>query len=68
MQHSSTGTSYGSPYVLAKDAQEAYEIVETYMDKKDLGFRHERELESVHLLAEEGDYPTCRTQLFIADK
>jgi hypothetical protein len=60
-----TGVSYGSPYVVATDAQEAYDIVKEYVDRRDLGFRHERELEHIDLLADEGDYPDCRTQLFM---
>lgn len=47
------------------DPISAYNIVREYVDKRDLGFTGERVLESIELLAEEGDYPECHTQLFI---
>lgn len=58
-------TAYGNSFVVAKDPTEAYQKVREYLDSKDLGFPHERELDTITLLAEEGDYPECRTQLFL---
>jgi len=51
--------------VVAHDPTEAYAIVRQYCNKADVGFHKERELASIELLAEEGDYPDCQTQLHI---
>jgi hypothetical protein len=58
-------TLHGKPFVLAEDPQEAYLKVKKYLDDKDLGFSHERELHTIELLAETGDYPNCNIQLFL---
>lgn len=68
MQSTATGTAYGVSYVVAKNPTQAYNIVRKYVDVKDLGFEDQREMESIKLIAETGDYPECRTQLFIAEK
>lgn len=65
MTHNMVGISRGNSFVIAKDTAEAYQKVREYLDSKDLGFRYERELDTITLLAEEGDYPECRTQLFL---
>ena len=57
--------SHGFSYVVANDPTKAYEIVKKYLDKEDLGFLDDRELEIIELLAEEGDYPKCKIQLHI---
>ena len=67
MTSSFTGTCYGMPYVVATDPTEAYKIVREYLDRNNLGCRNEREMDSITLLAEEGGYPDCRFQLFIAE-
>lgn len=59
---------YNMSYVVANNTDEAYKIVREYLDKKDLCFRSERELESVELIAEEGDYIDCEVQLFIGHR
>ena len=64
MKHSSTGTLYGCPYV-AESADQALAKVQKYVRDNDLGFTNDREMESIELLAEEGDYPGCRIQLFL---
>ena len=68
MKNSATSTLYGDSYVMATDPTSAYKIVKEYLDERDLGFLQDRELESIELLAEEGDYPICRIQLHIAKK
>ena len=68
MQNSATGTAHGVAYVVEKDPTRAYNKVRNYVDAEDLGFRDEREMESVELIAETGSYPECRVQLFIAEK
>jgi len=65
MQTSYSGTRYGDSYVVADDPSRAYEIVKSYCKKADVGFDNERELHEVTLVAEEGDYPKCQTQLHI---
>ena len=64
----SLNTVYGVSYVVAPDLTTAYETVRKYLDEKNLGFRHEREVDTVELLASEGDYPECKHQLFIVGK
>ncbi len=59
------GTSYHSCYVVADNPSQAYSKVRTRLDIKDYGFRHERELDSVRLLADEGEYSDLRTPLFL---
>lgn len=66
MHGKTTSTNYGSPYVVAEDLTLAYQTVREYLDQNDFGFSHEREVDKVELLAETGDYPECRQQLFLA--
>lgn len=65
MKSSATGTAYGCPYVVAASADEALKKVQDYVREKDLGFHDEREMERIELLAEVGDYPKCKIQLFL---
>jgi len=61
-----TGTPvYGCPYVVAENMNEAYKKVRKYLDERNLGFENDREMESIHLLAESEDYPNCGVQLFL---
>lgn len=60
-----TGTSYGHPYVVAENPTEALNKVQKYINEKDLGFTKDREMDTITLLAEEGDYPECQIQLFL---
>lgn len=62
---SSTGVGYQTSYVIAKNPDEAYRKVRKYLDDKDYGFSHERELESVELIADEYEYTDVRTRLFL---
>ena len=68
LRGSGIDTAYGRPYVVADNPTDALLIVQKYLIKKDIGFNNEREMESIELLAEEGDYPKCRVQLFISDE
>ena len=65
MRNNYSSTKYGDSYVVAHDPTEAYIIVRKYCNKADVGYYKDREMESVELLAEEGDYPDCQTQLHI---
>lgn len=59
------GTAHGHPYVLANDPTEALSKVQDYLNKKDLGFSKDREMDTIELLAEEGYYPGCGIPLFL---
>lgn len=65
MTSATTGISYGISYVVAKNTVEAYEKVRKFLDVKDLGFSHERELNIIELIAEEYEYTDVRTLLFL---
>jgi hypothetical protein len=58
-----TGAPHGLAYVLADNPTEAYEKLKARLDKEGMGFTHERVLNKVSLLAEDGVYPACRMQL-----
>jgi hypothetical protein len=58
-------TDYGTCYVVATDPTTAYNILRAYIEKRDLGFDRERELNRIELIAEEGDYPACNIRLMI---
>lgn len=63
--YSSTGTNYHESYVVASSADSAYMQVREYLDKNDLCFQDERELDSITLIAEMSKYPACKTMLFM---
>jgi hypothetical protein len=52
-------------YVIATDPTSAYNKVKKWLDEKDYGFKHDRELSAIHLLAEDYEYTNVRTRLFI---
>jgi hypothetical protein len=51
MQSNLIGVAYGASYVVAKSADAAYRKVRAALDKEDIGFLRERELERVELIA-----------------
>lgn len=57
------GTPEGIAYVLASDPAEAYDKLRVRLDKKDMGFRTDRALDKIALIAEPGDVPECRMRL-----
>ncbi len=59
-----TGAPHGKAYVLANDPNEATEKLIKYVNENDLGFRKDRELKSVELIADSSDYPSCGMRLF----
>ena len=65
MTISSTGTPHGDCFVVANDPTEAYNVVRKFIDDKDFGFSHERELDRVELLADTCHYSDVRKQLFL---
>lgn len=58
--------AHGVAFVVADNPHNAYSAVRKYLDERDLGLRSDRTLESVELIAEEGDYPGCGTRLFLS--
>jgi cobalamin biosynthesis protein CbiG len=56
---------YGIGYVVATDAEEAYQLMRTSLEERNIGFRGERELETIELLAEQTAYPNCCTILYM---
>ena len=56
---------YGVAYVVAADPQKVYELLREDLDRRDLGFRNERSLDSITLLAEEETYPDCGYRLYL---
>jgi hypothetical protein len=65
MTFSATGTVYGVSYVVAEDSEKAYQKVRKFLDKNDLGFSKDRELDSVELIAEDSQYTDTRTMLYL---
>ena len=59
------GVSHGDAYVVAENPDKAYIKLKDYLDKREYGFWYERELDHIHLLAEEADYPNCGKHLFL---
>ena len=53
-----TQAAHGIAYVVARNPDEAYKKLRKYLDEKDLGFRKERDLDKVELVAEAIDYPS----------
>jgi len=62
--HSATGVDYHESFVVAESPNEAYALVRGFLDKNDLCFTDQRELDSITLLAEASRYPRCKKLLF----
>lgn len=60
-----SGIAHGIAYVVATDPNEAYMKLRSHLDLKDLGFSHERELQSVELIADCYDYNDTGKMLFL---
>lgn len=65
MNFFSTGVVHGIAYVVANHPTQAYEILRKHLDKSNLGFTSERELESIELIAEDYEYTNTKIMLFI---
>jgi hypothetical protein len=63
---SGSGQCYGEAYVVAEDPTAAYQQVKSRLESDDIGFEHDRELDTVQLIAEETDDPLCGHRLYIA--
>ena len=60
----SGNVAHGVAYVVAEDPTSAYKKVRAYLNKADLGFDHERELDTIELLASDERYPHCGYRLY----
>lgn len=59
------GNDYSTFWVVAKDPTQAYSLVRSELDSRNLCFPHDKELLSVELIAEDCEYPECRTRLIV---
>lgn len=62
---SSSVRAHGVAYVVAENTDEAYRSVRDALDRRNLGFRDDREMRSIELLAEQAEYPDCGTVLYL---
>ena len=53
-------------YVLAKNPDKAYTMVRGFLDKNDYGYEHERELDSITLIASANKYDSI-PMVFVED-
>ena len=61
---SSSEITYGISYVIAKDAEQAYQKVKKQYDSKDIGFKVQRQLDNVKLLASTSEFSGVDNLLF----
>ena len=57
--HYSGNCAHGISYVIADNPHDAYSQVRKYLDDNNLGFRSERCLDKIELLAEDKTYSSC---------
>lgn len=67
MTTSVTNTAYGVSYVVAKNPDDAYNAVEQRLRAQDIGFRSDRSLKTIELLAEDVMYPDCGMILYLPE-
>lgn len=53
------GVGHGHAFVIATNPEEAYRKLRESLDRRDLGFGGDREMQSIELVAEDSDYPDC---------
>ena len=59
------GVAHGAAYVVANNPEEAYSKLRSHLDKHNLGFRKDRELHTIELVAEDCTCPSCGTPLHL---
>lgn len=57
--------NHGLAYVVAEDPNKAYQKVLDSLSDRGIGLSHERELDSVTLLADQAEYPDCGFTLYL---
>lgn len=65
MTYNSTGMIRGISYVVATNPDEAFKKVKSFLDTNHYGFKHERELDKIELIAEDYIYTDTKTMLFM---
>lgn len=65
MTYSATGVVEGISFVVATNAEEAYQKVKKRLDEKDYGFHKDRELDKIELLASTCEYTELGTLLYL---
>lgn len=65
MKTAVNGAPSGIAYVLADDPTEAYRKLKGWLDTNDIGRNHDRELDSIRLIAEDVMYPDCHFRLVL---
>ena len=65
MTYNTTGVVEGISYVVATSAEEAYQKVKKRLDDKNYGFKKDRELDKVELLASTYEYTDTKTLLYL---
>ena len=63
------GSQYKTVYVISDSLDDAYQTYRNFLDEKDYGFEHQRELESIELIAKfyTGAEEECK-MLFISNQ
>jgi hypothetical protein len=59
------GSRLNTSYVVASDPTNAYKSVRNWLDKNDYGFRADRVMSSIELVADEDEYGDVGSRLFI---
>lgn len=57
--------SYRVSYAIAENSDVAYNKVRKFLDDNDLGFKKERELDKVELIADSGKYTDIECLLYL---
>ena len=65
LQYCGGCAALGTSYVVAEDPTTAYKKLRSYLDENDVGFRRDRELERIELIADEGFFDGCGTKVFL---
>ena len=55
----------GNFFVVAQDPESAYRTLRNDLDKRDYGFRKDRAMKAIELLAEDAQYPECDIRLYV---
>lgn len=59
-----SGVTHGEAYVIAENAEDAYQKLRSSLDRRSIGDTTDRVLDKIELLAEAGDYPECGMALY----
>lgn len=65
MTWSTSGVVEGISYVVAENAEAAYQKVKKRLDEKDIGLSRQRELDRIELIASTYEHTATRTLLYL---